>query len=61
MPRKLTIDLDKDTEALLDLMVRDINRDFNAKWTAETLAASFLAQVIMETEMCECPPRSKLN
>lgn len=47
---KILIELENDLAELLKQQVREINREFRDNWTPETLAASLLAHVLIDSE-----------
>jgi hypothetical protein len=50
---KLVLELEKEVADLLKQYVWQINHDFTDDWTEETLAASFLAHILLDTAATE--------
>jgi hypothetical protein len=50
---KLVLELEEDVAELLRQYVWQINHDYVDCWTEETLAASFLAHVLLDSAACE--------
>jgi hypothetical protein len=50
---KLVLELEEEVASLLRKYVWQINHDMQDHWTEETLAASFLAHVLLDSAACE--------
>ena len=54
MKERIIIELDDTLLDLLEQRVTEINSSYAGVWTPETLAASFLTHVLIDTIECEC-------